>query len=401
MKNEREIVFDILNQKNYSNLELQKVSHHPQRAFITRLVYTIYQHYESLKYQFESLLHTKVPSEVELILVMAAAQKFKMDSIADYAIVNESVNLCKKVNRKYANLTNAVLKKLVNQEFKLSQSEDKLVDLSINTSHPLWMVRLLKAQYGLETTESLLYHHNTQPPLDLRFNPLKINESTLLNEYPVSIVDGKLVAESSIFKTNALNDGLVLFQDRNSQALINDLNFKKDEVVLDACCAPGTKLTQIALNPNVKEGIGVDLHQHRIELTQQLVDRWELTNTQLLVSDVLDYHPELMFDSILCDVPCSGLGVMRRKPDIKRRINPEDLDNLQKIQKEILEHCSSLLKSGGQLIYATCTLNKKENEKQIEQFLSAHPEFNLIKQETLLGPLNNGDSFFVAQLIKD
>lgn len=398
MKNQRDIAYEILSQNRFSNLEIQKLSQHPARSFITHLVYTVHQHYESLKFQFEDLLHTPVPNSIEVILVMAAAQKYKMDSVTDYALVNESVELAKRVNRKYANLVNAVLKKMVLREFKLSQSDDQHLDLSINSSHPLWMVKLLTAQYGLDLTTQLLHHHNTIPMIDIRVNQKKMSEDEVQELYPVFKDDDVLIADSSIFSTNALTNGYVLVQDRNSQALINNIEFKTDDLVLDACCAPGTKLTQIA--DQVRNVIGVDLHEHRIKLTQELVTRWGNDNVELFTSDILEYQPDSEFDKILCDVPCSGLGVMRRKPDIKRRIQPEDLDTLEHLQAQILNHVSQFVKVGGYLIYATCTLNKKENEKQIEKFLKTHPNYQLIEEETIFGSINNGDSFYKAQLLR-
>lgn len=401
MKNERHITFEILKRQNYSNLELQRLSHHPAKAFITRLVYTVYQHYELLAFQTAHFLKKSVPSEIELILIMAAAQKYFMDSIADYAIVNESVELTKSVNPNFSGLVNAVLKKMVKQPLLISKNQEESVNLSINHSHPLWMVKLLKAQYGIEVTQKLLEHHNTQPPLDIRYNPFKIDEERLLLNYPVYKEDNYWIAQPDIFQTPALNEGLMVVQDRNSQALINDIEFTNVHNILDACCAPGTKLTQLATRFKEAKIIGVDLHPHRIDLTQSLIEKWGLKDIQLKAQDILEFRTDQKFDLILCDVPCSGLGVMRRKPDLKRRLNPVDLDSLELLQQQILNHCSDMVASQGCLVYATCTLNRKENEKQIERFLLTHPQFKLVKQETLLGYQNNGDSFYMAQLIKD
>lgn len=400
MKNQRQIVFEILSQNKYSNIELQKYSNHPHRAFITHLVYAVYQNYELLVHQTKDFLKKPVIKEIEIIFAMAAAQHYLMDSVTDYAIVDESVKLAKKVNPKFGGLVNAVLKKMILRPLQLSQTHDELVNLSINTSHPLWIVKLLDAQYGKEETKKILEHHQNEAPLDIRYNPLKISEDQLLDTYPIVKDDMYLIAKSEIFKTDALESGLIVLQDRNSQQLINQITFTSNESVLDACCAPGTKLSQLALKYADRKVIGVDLHEHRIELTQNLINRWNLNNVDLYVSDFLDFNSNLNFDLILCDVPCSGLGVLRRKPDIKHRIQPEDLDQLQLIQEQILNHAASLLSENGVLVYATCTLNKKENEKQIEKFLKLNPNFECIYQETILGYINNGDSFYSAHLVR-
>lgn len=400
MRKERDIVFDILSKNKYSNIEIRKHSDHPYHAFITHLVYTVYQNYELLVFQTADFLKSKVIKEIEIILAMAAAQHYFMDSVTEYALVNESVNLAKKINPRFGGLVNAVLKKMIKRPLQKSQSGDLLVDLSINASHPLWMVKLLEAQYGFEKTQQFLLHHNSEPPLDVRYNPLKISEEQLLETYPVNRINDYLVASSEIFKTDALDKGYLLIQDRNSQQLVNNITITKNEIILDACCAPGTKLTQMAtINESLKL-VGVDLHAHRIDLTQELVNKWGLSNVELLVSDILDYKTTQLFDLILCDVPCSGLGVIRRKPDIKHRIQPQDLDTLESLQAQILDHCASLLKEGGTLVYATCTLNKKENERQVKQFLKRQPSFEMSKEKTLLGIDNNGDSFYSAHLVK-
>ena len=400
MKNQREIAFEILSQNKYSNIELQKLSHHPHRAFITHLVYTVYQNYELLVFQTADFLKKPVIKEIEVILAMAAAQHYFMDSVVEYALVIEAVELAKKVNVKFGGLVNAVLKKMVQRPMQLSKSSDELIDLSINTSHPLWIVKLCKAQYGLDVTKRLLEHHNTEAPIDVRINTTKTSVEEMIEKYPVSFEGDYLTASSEIFKTDALEKGLLLVQDRNSQRLINDIKDINGINILDACTAPGTKLTQLASRNKDYQLVGVDLYQHRIDLTKRLVDRWGLDNIDLVVSDILEYHRFDPFDLILCDVPCSGLGVLRRKPDIKRRIQPEDLDELEILQQAILVHTASLLREGGLLVYATCTLNKKENEKQIETFLMNHSDFELIHQETLIGVDNNGDSFYSAHLVK-
>lgn len=400
MKNQREISYDILVNKQYANLELKKLSNHPHKSFITRLVYTCYQQDELLKFQYSDLLHTTVPDEIETILLMAAAQKYFFNQVEDYALVNESVNLAKKVNRKYSNLVNAVLKKMIQRELRYSNSGDEVLDLSINTSHPIWMTKLLIAQYGLQQTKDLLHHHNTQPPLYIRLNEKKIEVEEALTNYPIYKIDNQFVADSTVFRTDALENGLMLVQDRNSQQLINNIKFNADDNVLDACTAPGTKLTQMADQVLDGQCVGVDVHEHRIELTRQLVERWGNNNVELITSDILDYETDQQFDKILCDVPCSGLGVIRRKPDLKRRIHPEDLDALELLQAQILNHVKQFLKIGGQLIYSTCTLNKKENQKQVEKFLKDNPAFTCLSEETLWGPQNDGDSFYEAILVK-
>lgn len=400
MTNARKVVFDILNQQKYSNLELQHLDNNQDKAFITRLVYTCLQHYEGLVYQFKDYLKKETIKEVEIILVMATAQHFFFDAIEPYAIVDESVELASKISPKLKGLVNAIARKIVQSEYKKANTKDESFNLSVNTSHPLWITNLLIKQYGFDVAKQILEHHQTQPPLDIRINYLKIDKKEALETYPIYKDDyGALTSNKELFKTDFIKSGKGLIQDRNSQALINSIEFKNESKVLDCCCAPGTKLSQMALL-NDCPLVGIDLHPHRIKLTRSLLSLWNIDRVELLAKDILDYQNDELFSTILADVPCSGLGVIRRKPDIKQRIQPEDLDSLQVLQAQILDHIQSMVKEGGQIIYSTCTLNKKENEKQIEAFLQRHPEFECTHQETLLGYQNNGDSFYMARLVK-
>lgn len=405
MINSRTIAYKILEgtllKNQYTNLALKNLQTNPQDTrFITKLVYTSLQNYDSLLFQSAGYINKSVPKHVEILLVMGNCQYYKMDSIQEYAIVNEMVNLAKRVAPGYQGLINAVLKKTFTETFRLSQTEDKVLDLSINTSTPKWITSLLVSQYGFSTSEKLLNHNQTEAPLYLRVNSVKATEFDILNDYPVLKIDNDLIGQQSFLKSEALSSGLVVVQDKTSQIICTLFDLIGSERILDACSAPGTKTSQLATMVPSGEVVAVELHEHRAKLVSDLMKRLSIENVTTVVSDICDMNSDEQFDAILCDVPCSGLGVLRRKPDLKYRMSSNDLDALQVLQTKILDHVDQLLKVNGQLVYSTCTLNRKENEKQIESFLKNHPNYELIHEETVLGFNENSDGFYMAKLIK-
>lgn len=392
---------ETLIQKKYSNLVLKQLNlpAHEQR-FVTALFYTTLQNYDWMCFQVESFLTKRPKEEVMILFAMACSQYYLMDNTAVYAIVNETVQLSKN-NRlgSFSGLINSVLKKTFNQPVRYSDSGDAIKDLAVNTSHPIWMVNLFVSQLGYDQAKLLCEHNNTVAPLYVRLNPSKISLEEAQKEYGIHFnPQGYLIAPSSILTSSALDEGKVIVQDIASQQVVKTFFVQPETRFIDCCCAPGTKLTQLALMDN-SIGIGIDVHPHRIALTQSLIDRWGLNNVELKAMDFLDFEGKT-FNAILCDVPCSGLGVLRRKSDLKYTINSQDLDELEQLQHQILDKAYSLLEKEGQLVYSTCTLNKKENEKQIEKFLARYPDMKLLSERILLPWQHNSDGFYIAHCVK-
>lgn len=405
MTNSRMSAYKILEgtllKNQYTNLALKNLQTNSQDTrFITKLVYTSLQNYESLLFQSEEYIKKPVPKHVEILLVMGNCQHYKMDSVQEYAIVNEMVNLAKKVAPGYQGLINAVLKKTFTKPYRWCQTDDEIKNLSINTSTPQWITALLVSQYGQSLAEKLLAHNQTEAPLYLRVNQLKTTETEIVANYPALKIDNDLIAQPSFLKSDALSLGLVVAQDKTSQKICTlfDLNDKKR--ILYACSAPGTKTSQLATMAPQAEVIAVELHEHRANLVAELMKRLSITNVTTITNDICKTNFDQKFDAILCDVPCSGLGVLRRKPDLKYRMTSKDLDSLQVLQSEILNHVDKYLSVDGQLVYSTCTLNRKENEKQIANFLANHSNYKLISEETVMGVSENSDGFYMAKLIK-
>ncbi len=230
----------------------------------------------------------------------------------------------------------------------------------------------------------------------------------ILEEENIKTENGKLKnflyinSAKNIEGKKSFQEGLYTIQDEVASLPSKILNPKSNEKVLDACCAPGGKTTFLAeLMKNEGEIIAWDLHKHRLKLVEDTAKRLGVTNIKLEQNDATIYKEKYKnyFDKILLDVPCMGLGVLKRKPDIKWSKTIKDIEEIKKLQKEILETCSQYLKNGGELVYSTCSVLKSENEDIVENFLKNHEKFTIKKLENFM-PDENNDGFFIAKLKK-
>lgn len=366
------------------------------QAFVSALVYTVLQHSLFLDYQFEDFIDSKLPKEVRLVIKMACAQYFKMDDVPEYALVNEYVELCKTIGKKrYAGVVNAVLKKVIKRGLRPIE-ETGLKRASIEYSMPLWILNLLSKQYNDQYAIDYAIYCQEIKPSYIRINTLKPQDQldmTYFENY-----NNALIAKPELFRSDLLETGVVLVQDINSQRVVPYMDLEDNLEVLDCCCGPGTKTSHIAaLMNNTGHIDGVELHQSRSNKTEDLMKRVGANNTTIITSDVLDYSSDKLYDRILLDAPCSGLGVLSHKHDLRYHIKPQDLDDLVVLQEKMLDHVATLLKPDGVFVYATCTLNRKENEKQITSFLERNTNYELVKSE-LCNPMETlGDGFYIAQ----
>ncbi|MCD7840073.1 MAG: 16S rRNA (cytosine(967)-C(5))-methyltransferase RsmB, partial [Erysipelotrichaceae bacterium] len=251
----------------------------------------------------------------------------------------------------------------------------------------------------------ILHANNTIPKPTARVNTLLTSVDDILqidgfSKSPLSI-DG-VYYQGAIVNSEAYKQGLITIQDESSQLVARLLNPKQSDYVLDMCAAPGGKTTHLSALMNNQGMIeAYDLYEHKINLINQLCQRLHVTNIHTYCYDstkLIDiYHGEI-FDKILLDAPCSGLGVIKRKPEIKYH-DSSQLDELEKIQQNLLENAYPILKKGGKMVYSTCTLNKKENEKQIQAFLLRHPDMKILEEKTILPTISDG--FYMCLLEKE
>lgn len=243
---------------------------------------------------------------------------------------------------------------------------------------------------------------NEEPPVTVRLNTLKKDALSEEFEKIETLPHGyNYIGGGSVENHQLFTEGAITVQDGASQKAISSFRIGKDMKVLDLCSAPGGKTAYMAqLLENSGEITSCDIHEHKLALIENNLARQGVTNTKVMLNDatVINKDFENKFDRVLADVPCSGLGVLRRKPDIKWTKTKEDTVSLSEIQQKIFENAALYVKKGGLLMYSTCTVNRIENEDRVEEFLSTHPEFTLAEERQLLPDKDNTDGFFYAIL---
>ena len=334
---------------------------------------------------------SKSEINVKNALRVALYQILYLDRLPHYAVVNEAVEFIKRIRgEKMANLVNAVLRNILrnldNIRYPLAE-EDILQHLTIVYSHPVWMVKRWLTRFSPAELEKLLAANNEIPHLTLRINKLKITPASflaMLDEQSIpyqgsSYLDFFIRVKSlaRITQLEAFKLGYFSIQDESAALPVQLLSPQPGERIIDMCAAPGGKTTLLGeMMKNSGEIFAIDKYEHKLKMVKSSCERLGITNVQPVVGDSgeIDIPPA---KKIILDVPCSGLGVLRKKPDIKWRRQMENIDHLVVIQKQLLENAVKHLEPGGVLVYSTCTIEPEENEMQIKSFLANHPEFQI------------------------
>lgn len=419
--NIREIAVKVINEvifdKAYSNIVLDKALNNENisqvdKNFITKIVHGVLQNYYLLDYKIKKLNNKNIKRKIYLILLISIYQIDYMDKIPNYAVINEAVKLTKHLVDNYASkFVNAFLQNYLKENIEVKEEDfkDKFEYYSIKYSMPIFVVRLLIKQYSEEVALKIFESTLLNAPLSLRVNTFKTNKDELLknSEYKEGNLDTCLIyqGETRTKLNNDVINGLVSIQDEAGQLIAPLLELNSDDLVLDMCAAPGSKTCHMGeILKNKGKIIAIDLYEHRLELLNKASKRLGLTNIETKAYDSTKLHEiykKESFNKILLDAPCSGLGVIRRKMDIKFNVSPQSIDELVALQKDLLEEAYYLLKNKGILVYSTCTLNKKENDKQIERFIKDHLDMKIIKEKTILPYENNSDGFYYCKMIKE
>ena len=420
----RKTAFDVLMdvEKNgaYSNLSLNSFieKNRPDSpAFVRELVYGVLRNKLLLDWFLGQLIPSglkKIKKQDLTLLRMGVYQLSYMKSVPEYAAVSETVNMSKKLARGRERFINGVLRGYIRnrQQLVLPDRERDLEEyLSIVYSAERWIVRLWKDAYGAGKTEALLRASNETPELAVRVNLMKTDRKSLKEklealgfETEESEVSDRalLVKGSGLLDTEPYREGMFSVQDEASILTSDALEAKPGDCIADVCAAPGGKTFATA---ELMAGKGViyamDKYEHKLKLMEAQAKRAGIENIRLLKHDSTEPVEGLKerMDKVLADVPCSGLGVIRRKPEIKYK-GMQDLDELIERQRQILQAAASYVKAGGTLVYSTCTINPVENEKQIVEFLRGNKEFKALEQKQLL-PDGGTDGFFICRMRKE
>ena len=428
------VLLDIEKNKNYSNMAINKhfkdvKMSNQDRGLATEIIYGVIENKYYIDYMIDKLSKVKTNKMeiyVKTLLRMGIYQIMFLNSISDYAAVNETVNLAKKKNSKVSGFINGILRNVIRQKEEIGKvkTKDDVDYLSIKYSYDKWMIRNWMIHFGKEFTEELLEANNERPNIYLRTNTLKITRDELIKKLEkqnikaekVNVVEEAIKVEhlKDIENNSLYKEGLFTVQDVSSMLVGKVMNPKENSLVLDVCSAPGGKTTHMAtLMNNTGQVVSRDIYDHKLKLIKAASKRLGLTNVDVEEFDGMKLDRESIgkFDYVLADVPCSGLGIIRRKPEIKYK-EKEEFRQLPPIQKKILENASKYVKVGGTLIYSTCTIQDSENIDVVNEFLQKNKNFELVpikevnvdleNQEKgymkIYPNVHNMDGFFIAKL---
>lgn len=429
--NIRELALDILlnvtKDGMYSHLILKQVLDKYQylekkdRAFLTRMTEGTLENLIQIDYiidQFSKVPVRKMKPVICCIIRGAVCQIRFMDAVPDAAACNEAVRLAKK--RGFQNLSgfvNGVLRSISRSKEAIvwpDPKKDPDASLSVRYSIPKWMIQMWKRELGeSEPIESLLQAFLSPAPVTIRTNTQRCTPKELEQQLHAEGVSAVLCKKlpyafhiSGYDHLNALSsfqEGLFYVQDVSSMLVAETAAPEKQEFVIDVCAAPGGKAVHMA---QMMQGSGQvlarDLTQHKIDLLLENMNRCQISNMRAQVWDarVLDQTLVQKADLVVADLPCSGLGVMRRKKDIRFHMTLEKMKELAGLQREILSVVCQYVKPGGRMIYSTCTISRQENEENADWFVSGHPDFILVSSRQILPEEGEGDGFYIAQFAR-
>ncbi|EJO5347934.1 16S rRNA (cytosine(967)-C(5))-methyltransferase RsmB [Clostridium botulinum] len=441
MNNAREVALDILKavlyEGAYSNIVLSKKLNKSNlkdndKALITEIVYGTLKYKETLDIIIQSYLRSPIKTmdkNIANILRITIYQIRYLDKIPSFAAVNEAVEMAKKISVKYSKLVNGVLRNYIRTYKNKKFYDDKsyLEKFRFIYSYPKWLIKMFISQYDREKAEKILKGLNERPNITVRVNNLKMDYDEAfekLCQYGYNIEEGYICPEAiqitkgkNIEKNPLFQEGAITVQDESAMLIAPSMELTEESIVLDLCSAPGGKTTHISEIMNNKSKIyAYDIYENKLSLIKDNAKRLGIKNIETYIGDgsIINKKLKEKAHRVLIDVPCSGLGIIRKKPEIKWTKNEKEIKDIINIQRKIMNNAAFYLKQGGILLYSTCTLNKEENEENINWFLKKHTNFkieplyygdvdNIIyHKEGFVSILPNDkmDGFFIAKLKK-
>lgn len=430
------VLEDVIYKGAYSNIALNNGLNNSglnlkDRALATEIVYGTLKY----KYTIDCILNSFLKNGLKNIdkfilnlLRISIYQIIYLDKVPEFAVVNEAVELSKKKSLKLSKLVNGVLRNYLRNKDKQYYNKNSYTDkLCFEYSFPDWLVKLFIHQYGKAEAETIIKGLNSTPKVTVRINGLKTTfkkawDELLENGYNLedsNICEDAIIINrgSNIEKNPLFKEGCISVQDESAMLAVLSLDLCEDMTVFDMCSAPGGKATYIAEKMKNKGHVyAYDIYENKIKLIEKSAERLGIKIIEASIQDAEKYNEKLVksADRVLIDVPCSGLGIIRKKPEIKWNKSMKQLKDIIKIQRNIMMNSSKYVKKGGKMVYSTCTLNREENEKNVKWFLKNNTDFKLEKINfecvdniiyhnegyiTIL-PHENMDGFFIAKMIK-
>lgn len=434
--NERERAFLVLEaidtEGAYSHIALGKALHNQiskqDTDFIRHLVLGVLEKRGLLDYFIQKLSDKTAKRKVRQILRLALFQLLYMDRIPKHAVVDEAVQLCKKIAPQNSGYVNAVLRKadkavLLAEDFSKLDPEYRL---EVLYTLPPWLIKRWVRRFGLDQTEALLKELRHKPKLYMRVNPLRGSIESVCDQLTAlgiswsetsfsALLEVKDLGQNALDHLELLKSGAVTIQDLAAYLVGEAMNPNAQDTVLDSCAAPGGKSSHLAELAPESQIVSTDIHPAKVDKMRESFIRRGYKNIECLVYDGQEYRAEWHqhFTQVLLDAPCSGLGIINRKPELPFHKKESDINSLSEIQQTLLDNLCQYVKPGGFLTYATCTIEPEENEDQVRSFLNRHPQYDLVDLNGRLPsnfvraegwvsllPSSNHDGFFIAMFKK-
>ena len=425
-----EVLYTIIQEDGYSNITLNKYfnQHKVQeqdKRFISEVVYGTIKNKIYLEHILKIYSKGRVKPKVKIILLMSIYQLLYMDKTPNFAIIDEAVKLSKKVA---GNITgkfvNGILRNIERHASNLDlKYKNKAEQFCIENSCPNELYNILKEQYGVEKAQKIVLSFNEKSKNSIRYNPFKTTKSDLIEKLGSAVTESEICEDSLVLnKLNIDNslftNGYYIIQDEASALVATSIGLpvNKEYKILDTCAAPGGKSLHIASKYFNSSLVSCDKYIHKLKLIEDNIAKLGISNIEIKEQDATINNSSFndKFDIVICDVPCSGIGVIKNKPEIKYKITNSHVEDIARLQYKILENSRNYVKQGGILMYSTCTIDKRENIKNIEKFLKENKDFsleNITLNNSIVKSKENGvleilpdeyscDGFFIAKLKK-
>ena len=425
-----EVLFTIIQEDGYSNITLNKYFNQykveeQDKRFISEVVYGTIKNKLYLEHILKSYSKGRVKPKVKIILLMSIYQLLYMDKTPNFAIIDEAVKLSKKIA---GNITgkfvNGILRNIErnakNLELKYKNETEKFC---VENSCPKELFDILNKQYGKEKAQSIVVSFNQKSKNSIRYNPLKTTKSDLIEKLGSAVSESEICEDSLILnKLNIDNslfiNGYYIIQDEASALVASSIGLPVDKEykILDTCAAPGGKSLHIASKYFNSSLVSCDKYIHKLKLIEYNTAKLGISNIEIKEQDATINNSLFndKFDIVICDVPCSGIGVIKNKPEIKYKITNSYVEEISKLQYQILDNSKKYVKNNGILMYSTCTIDKRENIENINKFLNENKDFkleNISLKSSIIKTSENGvleilpdeyscDGFFIAKLRK-
>ena len=385
-------LLDEIQNGKYSNIQLNYYFSKnnytkKEKMFITNVINVVIKNLIYIDYLTGKSVRNVKKRKIKQLLRISVAQLFFMES-DNAGVIFEAGEITKILNVHQVGFVNATLQKILKNKEKFDEEIPKDNRESIVLSYPQWFVNKMKIDYPDDYLE-MLKSYKKRSYLSVRFDKNKITsekfEELLKNiktDVLFSVGEVYYLSNANIFDTEIYKNGDVVIQDASSYLAVRNLGVKDGETVLDACSAPGGKSLAILQLFNPKKLISTDIHEHKVKILNELKNKYGYSNFEVKLNDAAQIENlNTKFDKILLDMPCSGLGVLRKKPEKIYELTANDIKSLKKLQKKIFESAYNCLKNGGEMIYSTCTFSKNENTNNIQYFLEKYEDLEILEVE--------------------